>query len=72
MNINAALVQYDVFICSPTITAGPSFEREHFDHVVHYASNAGHHGCIVADAIQQLKRVRQVGLMDKGLCPQLC
>ena len=62
MNINAALLQYDVFVCSPTITAGPSFEHVHFHHVVQYAANAGRYGCTVDAAIQQLRRVRQVGV----------
>ena len=60
-NIEAELSQLDVFVCSPAITAGPSFEAKHFDHMVQYAENAGRNGCTVDSVMQQGARVRQLG-----------
>lgn len=59
-DMDSLLRKVDVFVCSPSITAGPSFEREHFDHLVQLAENSGEHSCTVIAAIQQLRRVRQV------------
>ena len=60
-NIEDELLQLDVFICSPAITAGPSFEARHFDHMVQYAENAGRNGCTVDSVMQQGARVRRLG-----------
>lgn len=51
--------EYDVVIYSPTITAGVSFEREHFDQLVAYIENSFHTPSVDL-ALQQLFRVRQL------------
>ena len=60
-NIEAELMALDVFVCSPAITAGPSFEAKRFDHMVQYAENAGGDGCTVDSVLQQGARVRCLG-----------
>ena len=60
-NMEAELSALDVFVCSPAITAGPSFEVKHFDHMVQYAENAGRNGCTVDSVLQQGARVRRLG-----------
>jgi hypothetical protein len=49
------------FRCSPTITAGISFEKEHFTRVVGFARNAGEFGATIDCFVQQLGRVRNLG-----------
>ena len=62
MHIDAVLSGVQVAIVSPAMTAGPSFEMEHFTHVVAYAKNAGVQLGPTVDAfLQQLFRVRDLG-----------
>lgn len=49
--------QYDVIVCTPTISAGVSFEEKHFDYVFGYFGN---HSCNVETCQQMIGRVRDV------------
>ena len=57
---------YDAVIYSPTITAGVSFEREHFDQLVAYIENSFATPSVDL-ALQQLFRVRQLQEGDMTL-----
>ncbi|GAX86415.1 hypothetical protein CEUSTIGMA_g13825.t1 [Chlamydomonas eustigma] len=63
-NFGEILGTLDVFVCSPSITAGPSFELKHFDHMVQFAVNNGTSGCTVDALLQQSARVRILGSDD--------
>lgn len=61
-HIDAVMSGVQVAIVSPAMTAGPSFELEHFTHVVAFAKNAAAHQGPTVDAfLQQLFRVRDLG-----------
>ncbi|GAX85861.1 hypothetical protein CEUSTIGMA_g13277.t1 [Chlamydomonas eustigma] len=65
-NFGEILATLDVFVCSPSITAGPSFELKHFDHMVQFAVNNGTSGCTVDALLQQSARVRILGSDDSS------
>jgi hypothetical protein len=56
-DVNKYWSEYDVIVCTPTISAGVSFEQEHFDYVFGYFSN---HSCNVETCQQMIGRVRNV------------
>jgi hypothetical protein len=56
-NINEELKKYNIFIYTPTLTAGVSFETEHFDIVFGLFSNES---CTVYTCDQMLGRIRNV------------
>ncbi|GAX86005.1 hypothetical protein CEUSTIGMA_g13421.t1 [Chlamydomonas eustigma] len=60
-NFTEVLDDLDIFVCSPAITAGPSFELKHFHHMVQFAVNHGPNGCTVDALLQQSGRVRILG-----------
>lgn len=57
-DVDTHWVNYDIIICSPTVTAGVSFEKEHFDVVYGIFTN---HSCNVNICRQMLGRIRNVG-----------
>ena len=63
-NVDDVLLAQRIWASSPTITAGISFEKPHFNRVVGYARNAGEHGATIDSFVQQLGRVRNLG--DNG------
>lgn len=63
-NVNELWLTCDLLIYSPSITAGVSFEKEHFDSLVAYIVNTPH-APSVDMVLQQLFRVRN--LTDGGM-----
>jgi hypothetical protein len=57
-NVNHYWKQYDIIICTPTISAGVSFEEQHFGYVFGYFSN---YSCNVETCQQMIGRIRNVG-----------
>jgi hypothetical protein len=55
--VNEYWSQYDVVIYTPTVSAGVSFEREHFHNIFGYFSDQS---CNVETCIQMIGRVRSV------------
>jgi hypothetical protein len=55
--VNEYWSQYDVVIYTPTVSAGISYEREHFDNVFGFFSDQS---CNVETCIQMIGRVRNV------------
>lgn len=56
-DVNNHWIKYDILIYTPTISAGVSFEREHFDYVFATFTNIS---CDVRTCIQMLGRIRNV------------
>ena len=63
-NINKTLLQYDVFIYTPTLTAGVSFDKLHFDKIFGYFTNMS---CNVEICRQMLHRIRHTKLSEYEL-----
>lgn len=57
--------QYDVMIYTPTVSAGVSFEREHFDKVFAYFTDKS---CPVETCIQMIGRIRNVKSKQLYIC----
>lgn len=64
-DINKKWVEYDVLIYTPTISAGLSFECDHFDAIYAYFT---HFSCPVETCIQMLGRVRNVKDHQYNIC----
>ena len=56
-NVDTYWAQYDVLIYTPTITAGVSFERHHFDRIFAFFTDKS---CAVQTCMQMLGRIRNV------------
>ena len=60
-NLDEILKETRLWASSPTISAGISFELEHFSRIVGFAKNDGERGATVDCFVQQLGRVRDLG-----------
>jgi hypothetical protein len=65
-NVNTEWIKYDLLIYSPSISAGVSFETQHFDCLVGYLVNSPFTSG-VDKALQQLFRVRQLNTGEMRL-----
>lgn len=63
--INDYWNKYDILIYTPTVSAGVSFEVEHFDIVCAYFTDVS---CNVETAIQMMGRIRNVGDKEYYIC----
>jgi len=57
--------QYDVVVYTPTVSAGVSFERAHFDKIYGYFTSMS---CDVEVCVQMLGRIRNVSSRDYYIC----
>ncbi len=64
-NVNHFWKNLDVLIYTPTVSAGVSFEEEHFDYVFGYFTDKS---CPVETVIQMLGRIRNVGMKEYYIC----
>lgn len=64
-DVNNHWNQYDVLIYTPTISAGVSFEVEHYDYVYAYFTN---NSCDVQTCMQMLGRIRNVRERTYYIC----
>lgn len=64
-DINKKWKEYDVLIYTPTITAGLSFEQEHYDVIYAYFT---HFSCPVETCMQMLGRIRNVATHQYFVC----
>jgi hypothetical protein len=60
-DVNNVWINHDVLIVTPTVSAGVSFEKAHFDRVFGFFTNKS---CPVETCIQMLGRVRSVGTSE--------
>lgn len=56
-NVDKYWSQYDIIICTPTVSAGVSFELEHFNYVFGYFTESS---CEVETCLQMIGRIRNV------------
>ncbi len=64
-DVNTFWAQYDVLIYTPTVSAGVSFEREHFDKIFGYFTDQS---CPVETCQQMIGRIRNVTARQYFIC----
>jgi len=64
-NVNDYWSQYDVLIYTPTVSAGVSFEKVHFDKLYAYFTDRS---CNVETCLQMMGRIRDVGTHEHYIC----
>ena len=68
-DVNKYWKEYQVVICTSTVTAGISFEEKHFDYVFGLFNSKS---CNVESCMQMLGRIRDVGEREYYICLPTC
>lgn len=64
-NVDDAWTDCEILIYTPTLTAGVSFEREHFDRLFGYFTDKS---CSAQTCIQMMGRIRNIALRQSFIC----